>query len=128
MLDVRWATPEEAGEFVRPSGVACEQHLAASVLFIGFYDAHRLVAVFGLAPVTLLSTTAYVWLVTAPDLPALAFIRASRKVPGMVFEHFDMGVGYSSRPDTIRWLKWVGCIYGPRCEMGYPWQMRKPNG
>lgn len=130
MLSVRWASREEACDFLLETNIddwkPVEQHLQASTHFIIVSNEHPL-GLWGFAPVTLLSTTAYVWLVTVSDLPKLPFIRASRQTLGMFFSHFDRGVGYCYRADTMKWLRWLGMTFGPRDEIGFPWSMTK-NG
>jgi hypothetical protein len=84
---------------------------------VGFAD-DDLVCIWGLAPPTLASDQAYLWLYTTPALKGheFVFVRHSQRAVEEMLKTFSSIIGHCvvGADSSIRWLRWLGA------EFGYP--------
>lgn len=77
----------------------------------------RLVCMWGLIPPTLMSDTAYLWLITTKHLHGheFLFIRHSQRAVKAMLEEFPEIVGHTliENRRAIQWLRWLGAVFGP---------------
>jgi hypothetical protein len=80
-------------------------------------DNHKVLAIWGLIPPTLLSDRAYLWLYTTENLTShqFMFIRHSQRAVKEMLEQYPLIVGNTllSNSRAIRWLKWLGAEFIP---------------
>lgn len=83
-------------------------------LWAGTVD-DKLVCLWGLAPPTLLSEEAYIWLWTSEvvDEHKFLFVRASQRWVEQALERYPVLVGYteSANHRAIQWITWLGGRY-----------------
>lgn len=88
----------------------------ATYLWIGYING-RPVCAWGLVPPTLLADKAYLWLYAGAGIEAakFQFVRHSQIVMENMRKLYPeiYGVTRSDNHSAIRWLKWLGAIYGP---------------
>lgn len=110
---LKWMTPLlpediEAARLSRP-------------LMAGFYG-EELVCILGFVPATILSDTAYLWLITKNDILVrhrVSFGRSSVKFMKNILAStpYDIVWGYCFDPRGRRWLEWLGATFsGTRFE------------
>lgn len=73
------------------------------------YD-EQVLAYFGLIPQTILSTDAYFWVHTLPEIEKhrLIFARESRSVINRMLQHYDRIFGHCFTPSAKNWIRWAG--------------------
>lgn len=83
-------------------------------VFVGKID-DKLVCVWGLIPPTILSESAYLWLLCTDTVSdhTFVFARRSQIVMGELRKRYTLIVGNCVASDTkaIRWLKWLGAEF-----------------
>lgn len=90
----------------------------------------RLVCMWGLIPPTLMSDTAYLWLITTKHLHGheFLFIRHSQRAVQSMLEEFPEIVGHTliENRRAIQWLRWLGAEFGePINNTAYPFTIRR---
>lgn len=89
--------------------------LTSTELWVGMKDS-ELVCVWGLAPASLLSNQAYLWLYTLPALKGneFLFVRHSQRAVEQMLERYSMIVGHTTAEteQVVRWLRWLGAKFG----------------
>lgn len=101
----------------------------SSRTWAGLVD-NKLVAMWGLIPPTLMSDTAYLWLVTTKHLRGhqFLFIRHSQRAVEAMLEDYEEIVGHTlieNRP-AQQWLRWLGAKFGdPIHGVVYPFTIRR---
>ncbi len=92
----------------------CDTHAAklSSDLFAGFWSG-KLVCIWGLIPPTLLSSSAYLWLITTPEAKThwLAFARRSRQAVQNMLKLYPIIYGTCLEPNAKDWLQWLGAQF-----------------
>lgn len=82
----------------------------------------------GIIPPTLLSDRAYLWLYTTEHLAEhpFVFIRYSQRVVEEALREFPLIVGHTKIGATksIRWLRWLGAVYGEPQGPMLPFEIR----
>lgn len=101
----------------------------SSRVWAGFVD-DKLVAMWGLIPPTLLSDTAYLWLVTTKYLRGhqFLFIRHSQRAVEEMLEDYEEIVGHTLIENRAaqQWLRWLGAKFGdPISGVVYPFTIRR---
>lgn len=85
-------------------------------LWVGWHHGQPVFA-WGLIPPTLLSSSAYLWMVSIDEAEAHQFvlIRHSQIAMKQMLECYETIVGHCDvdAARSIRWLKWLGAIFGP---------------
>lgn len=87
----------------------------SSRIWCGSVD-HKILALWGLIPPTLLSDTAYLWLFTTPRLSehVFLFVRHSQRVIQTMLAEYPHIVGHAKvgNHKAIQWLRWLGAEFG----------------
>lgn len=85
-------------------------------LWVG-WSGHTPVCAWGLVYPTLLSSRAYLWMITIDEAQEHEFLlaRHSQIVIRRLLEDYETIVGHCEASETrsIRWLKWLGATFGP---------------
>lgn len=115
-------TPEEAQIMSRCTKLSSE-------VWTGIIDG-QIVCVWGVAPPSLLSEQAYLWLYTNDMIKGheFVFVRHSQRVIEDLLKRFKLIVGVCSleAKQSIRWLKFLGAKFGESEDGKYiPFQIRK---
>jgi len=88
----------------------------------------ELVAFWGVIPITLSSSTVYLWFYTLPELKgcALAFARKSREVTTATLGVYDKIIGHcvESALASHRWLRWCGATFGEPFHGAIPFEIK----
>lgn len=97
----------------------------------GFVDG-KVACVWGLIPPTLLSSTAYLWLLTTDIIAEhkFLFIRHSQRYIEEALKEFPTIIGdclIDNRP-AKRWLEWLGAEFGPPILGRFPFTIRAKHG
>jgi hypothetical protein len=83
-------------------------------IYAGYVD-DKIVCCWGLIPPTLLSNQAYLWMWSTEGIRDHAFllVRHSQRQVAKMLERYDVIVGHCriDRPDSIRWLRWLGAEF-----------------
>lgn len=81
------------------------------------YEDDKVLCFLGLIPPTILSDRAYLWLHTTEHLRehVFIFVRHSQRVVQEILTEYPIIVGHTEVTNTkaIRWLRWLGAVYGP---------------
>lgn len=98
-------------------------------IWAGLVD-ERLVAMWGLIPPTLMSDTAYLWLITTKHLQGheFLFIRHSQRAVESMLEEFPEIVGHTliANRSAQQWLRWLGAVFGdPIADTVYPFTIKR---
>ena len=105
--------------------------LTSTELWVGLKDS-SLVCIWGLAPPTLLSDQAYLWLYTTPSLTGneFVFVRHSQRAVEKMLERYPTIVGHTTgdSAQTMRWLRWLGARFGDFNGRLIPFTIRKRAG
>ena len=88
----------------------------SSDVWQGFADG-RIACIWGLIPPTILSETAWLWLIYAPDLVEehkFIFVRNSQRFIEYALSLYPTIVGQvdPAQRTSVRWLKWLGAEFG----------------
>lgn len=87
----------------------------ATHLWVGRIEG-KLTCAWGLVPPSLLADEAYLWLYSTPDVEdhKFLFVRYSQRVIEEMLRIYPTIVGMTdaSALDSIRWLKWLGAVFG----------------
>lgn len=102
----------------------------SSDVWTGYVDG-EVACMWGVAPPSLLSTRAYLWLYVT-DLVndhQFVFVRHSQMVIKKLLEEYDLITGHFviGGPDSKRWLKWLGATFGEPEGNLIPFQIRKKD-
>ena len=97
-------------------------------IWTGFVD-DQIICAWGLIPPTMLSNQAYLWLWTTPGIQDHKFllVRHSQRQISKMLDKWDTIHGHCriDRPDSQRWLRWLGAIFGPPEGNFRPFTIRK---
>lgn len=89
----------------------------------------RLLCVWGLIPPTLLSDQAYLWLITTEAAAEHEFVlvRQSQIEIKKMLTKYPRIVGHceATSPRSIRWLKWLGAVFGDPVDRLIPFVIRR---
>lgn len=89
---------------------------ATQELWVGWHN-DRPVFTWGLIPPTLLSSVAYLWMISIDEAEKHEFVivRHSQIAMQRMLESYETIVGHCEVSETrsIRWLKWLGATFGP---------------
>ena len=104
--------------------------MRSASMWVGFIDGD-LACVYGLVPPTLLSDQAYLWLHTTEALVGHEFLfvrRSQIAVAEMLLVH-PIIIGHAEVGNTrgIRWLKWLGAVFGDPDGRLIPFTIRGKN-
>lgn len=95
---------------------------------LGYID-DRLVCCWGLIPTTFLSNQAYLWLFTTPEVQAhrFLFVRHSQRQIEIMLESYEIITGHCkiTAEESIRWIKWLGGVFGEYQNDRVPFMIRK---
>lgn len=104
--------------------------LATTIVWGGRYNGD-IRCLWGLIPPTLLSEEAYLWLhVIEPVADCeFLFVRHSQKAVAKALERFPQIVGHCEVGEdrSIRWVKWLGGVFGEPHGQLVPFVIRKQN-
>lgn len=137
-VTVQSATRWEVETFVRNCEMPPEDietffkcFAATSQYLIGFADG-EIVCIWGLAPPTLCSDSAYLWLYTTAALKGheFLFVRHSQRAIEEMLNTYSAIVGHTAEgaERTHRWLKWLGAEFGYPEKGLIPFTIRKKHG
>lgn len=88
---------------------------STTTVWVGYID-EELVCIWGLVPPTLLSNVAYLWLHTTDKVRdhEFIFVRRSQQAIKKILEIYPEIVGHCEKGSdrSIRWLKWLGAVFG----------------
>lgn len=92
----------------------------------------EIACIWGVAPPSLMSDQAYMWLFTTKlvEEHQFAFVRHSQIEMKKLLERYSMIVGHShvNADRSIRWLKWLGAVFGKPEGLRVPFVIRKKDG
>lgn len=101
---------------------------STTTVWVGMVDG-KFLCTWGLIPPTLLSDQAYLWLYTTDAIRdhEFIFVRKSQLVMEQMLERHKMIVGYAQAgaDRSIRWLKWLGAVFGDPVGDLIPFVIRK---
>lgn len=93
------------------------------------YIADKLVCCWGLVPTTFLSNQAYLWLFTTLEVKdhRFLFVRHSQRQIEIMLEHYEIITGHCKvdAAESIRWVKWLGGVFGDYQGDRVPFMIRK---
>lgn len=120
----------------RDALLACGAYFNASLFsWTGLVD-EKIACVWGLVAPSILSESAYLWLLTSDLIEEhkFTFVRHSQLVlPGML-EDFPLISGHvlADQARSKKWLKWLGVTFGPAIDRGQtrliPFELRRASG
>jgi hypothetical protein len=100
----------------------------SSDVWTGLVDG-KVACMWGVAPPSLLSFKAYLWLYTTDVLKEhqFVFVRHSQVEIKRLLEEYDLIVGHCvlGATQSMRWLKWLGATFGEPERGLIPFQIRK---
>ena len=103
----------------------------SAVSWIGSVDG-KAACVWGLVPPTLMSDQAYVWLFTSEIVEAHQFllVRYSQMMVEDMLKEFGTLVGHCKIGAfrSMRWLRWLGAVFGKPTGKGIPFMIRRKDG
>lgn len=104
--------------------------LFTSKIWVGFGRRGEFGCAWGLIPPTILSETAYLWLYHIEEVVTenqFVFVRKSQRMVEEMLEEYPRITGYcqTSKPSSIRWLRWLGASFGEPGEKVVPFVIRK---
>jgi hypothetical protein len=105
--------------------------MASSVVWTGYADDEP-ICMWGLVPPTLLSASAYLWLLTTEQIKdhQFALVRHSQIEMEKMLEAYPLIVGHCDlrHPNSVRWLKWLGAVFDTSQGPMAPFMIEKKNG
>ena len=92
----------------------------------------QVACVWGLIPPTILSDSAYLWLLTT-DIVAenkFLFVRHSQRYVEEMLKEFPLIIGdcMLDNPQAVRWLRWLGAHFHDPVDGRLPFSIRATNG
>ena len=103
----------------------------SSDVWTGMIDG-EVVCVWGVAPPSLMSQRAYLWLYTTDKVKEhqFSFVRHSQIVLEDLLNVYDLITGHCviGQDNSIRWLKWLGAQFGEPDGKLIPFQIRRKHG
>ena len=101
----------------------------SQVIRIGMVD-DVISCIWGLIPPSLVSTKAYLWLLTTDQTQSHQFhlVRHSQIEVARLLDEYDLIIGHCSpkQPKSVRWLRWLGAEFQDPDELGrLPFQIRR---
>lgn len=107
----------------------CQQ--MSGEMWTGWID-DELVCAWGLIPPTLISRQAYLWMHSTDRIAEhkFIFVRHSQRVIEAMLAHYDTIVGHciiGSR-DSIRWVRWLGGVFGEADGPYLPFRIEAKHG
>jgi hypothetical protein len=97
----------------------------------GFVD-NELACVWGLVPPTLLSNTAYLWLIVNElvDDHKFLFVRHSQMEMRKMLDLYPIIIGHcdARHERSMQWLKWLGAKFDPTCGPLCPFTIVRRDG
>lgn len=104
--------------------------LLSQYVWVGRVDG-EIACVFGVIPPSVLSTTAYLWSISTDkvDDHKFLFVRYSQRMIERIHREFPRIIGHANPGDdrSIRWLKWLGAVFGEITEKGIPFVIERKN-
>lgn len=92
------------------------QCMASSTIVWGGMADGKLVNLWGLVPPTLLSDYAYLWMqmIEDPGEHEFVFVRHSQRAVEEALKHFPTIIGHchAGARRSMRWVKWLGGVFG----------------
>jgi hypothetical protein len=89
-------------------------------------------ALWGLMQPTVLSDRAYLWMLSTDFVNehVFLFVRYSQRLIAEMLEMHEMLVGHCelSNPKAIRWLRWLGAVFGEPEGQFIPFTIRRKDG
>lgn len=108
-----------------------DQCIARSVVFQGIIDGD-IAAIWGAIAPTLMSDTAYLWLLTTDliDEHKFTFIRHSKIFVDEILKQYPVLVGdvILPNPHAVQWLKWLGAKFSEKQNGKMSFEIRAKNG
>lgn len=106
-----------------------EQYLIFSAkLYVGAIDG-KLCCAWGLIPPSLLSDQAYLWLFSTElvEEHKFRFVRESQRAVEEMLKEWPLITGYCEHANarSMRWLRWLGAVFGPALKHMTPFEIRK---
>jgi hypothetical protein len=124
-VEIRKALEEDFNGILNdPTSImVCGAYLRASVTaWTGLIHPSGIACIWGLVSPTVLSDSAYLWLLTTPvvDDHKFTFVRHSQLVLDRMLEDFPTIVGHvlADQTRSKRWLKWLGVTFEPSIQAG----------
>ena len=103
----------------------------SSLSWVGLVDG-RLACVWGLVPPSLLSNQAYIWLNTTEVAEEHQFllVRHSQIMIRHMLDEYPSLTGHClfGAERSIRWLRWLGAVFGEPTGKGIPFVIRRQDG
>jgi hypothetical protein len=103
----------------------------SSDIWTGYVDG-EVVCVWGIAPPSLISDRAYLWLYTTDHIKEhqFIFVRHSQVEVKKMLEIYETIHGHViiGQHDNMRWLKWLGATFGEPDDKKIPFQIRRKHG
>ena len=117
-----------------PAGLqACGAYFNSSLFaWTGLVD-DRIACIWGLVAPSILSDSAYLWLLTSDlvDEHKFTFVRHSQMILKSMLEDFPLITGHvlADQERSKKWLKWLGVIFKPSIDAGQtrliPFELRR---
>ena len=104
--------------------------LLSQYTWVGKAD-DEIVCAFGVIPPSVLSNTAYLWSFTTDKVEdhKFLFVRYSQRMLERIHAEFPRIIGHVKVGETrsIRWLRWLGAVFGEPGEKGIPFVIERKN-
>jgi hypothetical protein len=117
MITIRPAVVSDIQRAMKQHSAVSESYLKASLFsWTGLVD-DEVACVWGLLAPTMLSDSAYLWLITSPVIEEhkFTFVRHSQMIVKAMLEDFPSIKGHvlANQPNSRRWLQWLGVCFQP---------------
>lgn len=103
---------------------------ATQNVFVGFIKGD-VACIYGLAPPTVLSNQAHIWIITTDTVEQnkFIFVRHSQMVIEAALKEWDhiYGETYIKDRHAFKWIKWLGGVYGHPVGVFVPFSISKPS-
>lgn len=100
----------------------------STILRVGSIDG-EVACIWGLIPPTLTHNQAYLWLYTTDALEGneFSFVRSSQLELSKLLETYEVIVGHTEITNRrgMRWIRWLGGVYGPPQGIVAPFMIRR---